>query len=101
MPSLSQLRKQIDRLDERIVMLLNRRFRLAEQIGGLKLRNGDKVYQHRREREILDRLSTQQDGPLTGPEVRAIYRRILLTSRAHQKRIFQQSSKSLRPADPR
>ena len=96
MPSLSQLRKQIDRLDDQIVALLNRRLGLAEQIGGLKLLNGDKVYNQQREKQLLTRLCEKQDGLLTSLEIRSIYRQILFASRAHQKRVFRQPRKSIR-----
>ena len=93
MPSLPQLRKQIDLLDNQIVALLNHRLKLAEKIGGLKLHNGDKVYNPSRERELLSRLCGRLRGPLLESELRIIYQRILQASRAHQKRVFLKSKK--------
>ena len=91
MLNLSHLRKQIDRLDDRMVLLINRRLRLAEKIGELKARNGEKVYNRRREQELLTRLSNQQSGLITHSELRSIYQWILRASRAHQKRVFRQT----------
>ncbi len=86
--SLHHLRKQIDRMDDQIVRLLIRRLELAQRIGNLKMRNGNKVYNRRRERQILSRLSTGLKGPLTDRELRSIYQRILKVSRDHQKRVL-------------
>lgn len=96
MSNLSHLRKQIDRLDDRIVALLNRRLQMAEKIGNLKVRNGNKVYDYRRERELLARLSSQHKKNLTRAELQSIYRPILIASRAHQKRVFLQALKKQR-----
>ncbi len=93
MPNLPQLRKQVDLLDNQIVALLNHRLKLAEKIGGVKLHNGDKVYNPSRERELLSRLCGRLKGPLIEKELRAIYQRILQASRAHQKRMFQKSKR--------
>ncbi len=94
--SLSHLRKQIDRLDDRIVALLNRRLRWAEKIGNLKARRGDKVYHPQREQKLLARLSIRRTGLLTRTELRSIYQCILRASRAHQKRVLQQAQKQNR-----
>jgi len=85
--SLDQLRKRIDRLDDRMVRLLNRRLCLAQRIGNLKIRNGNRIYDRNRERQILSRLCRNRKGLLTGRELRQIYQRILKVSRDHQKRI--------------
>ena len=86
--NLPQLRTHIERLDDRIVGLLNRRLELAQQIGDLKMQNGDKVYNRQRERQLLARLSARLAGPLTNQELRSIYQRILKASRDHQKRVL-------------
>lgn len=93
MPSLPQLRKEIDRLDDRLVALLNRRLKLAERIGGLKALNGDRVYNPARERELLARLGARLRGPLIESELKSIYQRILKASRAHQQRMFLKSKR--------
>lgn len=89
MLNLLQLRKRIDRLDDHIIVLLNRRLRLAEKIGGLKARNGERVYNPERERKLLTRLCTNQKGPLKDAELRAIYRQIFQASRDHQARVLK------------
>jgi chorismate mutase / prephenate dehydratase len=88
--NLSQLRKQIDRLDDQIVKTLNRRLQLAERIGTVKAQNGSGVYDRSREKEVLSRL-TRKKGRFTQGELHMIYRAILRASRAQQKRALKSS----------
>jgi len=88
MSNLPQLRQQIDRVDDLIVALLNRRLKLAKKVGSLKARNGEKVYDPHREHELLARLWIRQKGPLNNRELRAIYQRIFRASRDHQRRVL-------------
>ncbi len=87
MPTLPQFRKQIDRLDDCIVKLLNQRMRLAHKIGRIKARNGNHVYDRKRETEVLTRICKRQKGPLEKDELRSIYAKVLKISREHQKRV--------------
>lgn len=77
MNKLLKLRQGIDQLDERIVVLLNRRYRLAEQVGRWKREQGLKVYVPEREKALLARLNQHNAGPMTPATLRAIYREII------------------------
>jgi shikimate dehydrogenase len=90
--SLPQLRKQIDKLDDRIVGLLNHRLKLAKKIGNLKAQNGDKIYDPHREKELLTRL-TQKKGALTQMDFVSIYRIILKASRNQQRKAVRSKAK--------
>jgi chorismate mutase/prephenate dehydratase len=81
-PSLAQLRDHIDRIDSRVLALLNRRARLAARIGRLKSQDRAGIYVPGRERQILARLAALNKGPLSHEAVRAIYREIISASRA-------------------
>ena len=85
-PQLRTLRRQIDRLDQRLLSLLNRRARLALRVGALKHRNGRQVFDPKREREILARLRAANAGPLPAAAIAAIYREILKRSRQLERR---------------
>ncbi len=87
-PNLQQLRKRIDLLDNQIVSLLNRRLRLAQQVGNLKIQNGGRIYDPQREQQLLRQLCSTQKGPMPSNELRFIYQRILKASRNHQKRVL-------------
>ena len=54
MPTLEDLRRDIDRVDEVLVRLLNERARCACEIGRLKKAQGVDVYQPDREKQVLD-----------------------------------------------
>jgi len=53
---LEDLRKEIDRIDEEILSLLNKRALLAKEIGELKKKNNLQVHIPEREREIFERV---------------------------------------------
>jgi chorismate mutase len=90
--SLPKLRKQIDRLDDQIVDLLNRRLRLAEKIGTLKAVNGHKVYDRSREKQVLERICRKK-GILTSRQLQLIYQTVLRASREHQRKLFGKKSR--------
>lgn len=75
--TLEQLRKRIDRLDERLLMLLNARGRLALRVGRLKKQQGKRLFDPARERIVLRQALKANGGPLSTRAVRAIYREIL------------------------
>jgi monofunctional chorismate mutase len=88
--SLPKLRKQIDRLDDQIVDLLNRRLYCAKKIGSIKAANGHKVYDRSREKEVLERIARKK-GVLTSSQLKSIYQAVLRASRAHQRRLLKGS----------
>jgi chorismate mutase / prephenate dehydratase len=80
--SVDALRKKIDHVDEKIVELLNERASLAKQIGRTKNLNGQEIFVPSREKEIFQRISAVNRGPLPEKSVRSIYREILSASRS-------------------
>ena len=65
MPTLDDLRKDIDRVDEVLVRLLNERARCACEIGKIKKVQNVEVYQPEREKQVLDHVrSIAAEGPL-------------------------------------
>jgi len=81
-PTLEQLRQEIDRLDEQILPLLNRRAALAVEIGAIKQSNGTALYVPSRERAVLQRLVSGNAGPLSHRSVCRIYAEIMAASLA-------------------
>src|SRR5947207_13344703 len=68
MPTLEELRRDIDRVDEVLVRLLNERARCACEIGKLKKALGIEVYQPEREKQVIEHVrSVSVEGPL-GPD---------------------------------
>lgn len=80
--SLQDLRRQIDALDSQILELLSQRARLAQEVGQSKTRTAAQFFAPERERQIFERLTSQNPGPFSANAIRAIYREIISASRA-------------------
>lgn len=74
---ISDWRKRIDELDAKLVELLNERSRCATEIGHLKRKIKEAVYQPEREREILERVQRINQGPLGNDALKRLFERIL------------------------
>lgn len=79
---LAPLRKSIDGVDDQIIELLNRRARLAQEVGSVKLKHNMRAYAPDRERALLDRLASRNPGPLSEDSLRLIYKEIISASLA-------------------
>ncbi len=82
--SLSSLRKRIDRIDRRLLRLLNQRAALALRVGKLKRTRRQPVFDPQRERRVVRQLLTANRGPLRKPSIRKIFQEILRQSRKLQ-----------------
>ena len=83
--SLSEHRQAIDQLDAQIVKLLNERTRHVLAIGEIKLKAGEEIYAPHRERAVFERVCTQNSGPITNDQLRAIYREVMSSALALEK----------------
>ncbi|HYD48132.1 MAG TPA: prephenate dehydratase [Terriglobales bacterium] len=75
--SLEELRTEIDRLDDRLIKLLNQRAAVVVQVGELKSRTKSVYFTPDREKRVYQRVLEQNRGPLDDASVRAIYREII------------------------
>jgi chorismate mutase/prephenate dehydratase len=82
--NLRQRRAEIDEIDQQLLHLLNRRARLAEEIGQLKRTHNLPVVDGNREALVLQRVRHQNQGPLDTRGVATIFRRIIRESRRLQ-----------------
>src|SRR3989441_3108630 len=78
-------RKAIDRLDAKIVKLLNERTQHVLQIGEIKLKAGEEIYAPHRELAVLQRVGRLNKGPITNESLRAIYREVMSSALSLQK----------------
>ncbi len=85
--NLEQLRQQINKLDKKILKLLNDRTRFALAIGRLKEKEGKSVYSPERETEIYRNLAKINKGPLPDRSLKAIYREIMSSALGLQKKL--------------
>lgn len=82
---IGKLRGEIDRLDDELLGLLQRRAALARRIGALK--GGAPAYRPERESEILRRVAAQARDPLPAESVTRVFREIISACRALEEEI--------------
>ncbi|MDX1808366.1 MAG: prephenate dehydratase [Sulfurospirillaceae bacterium] len=79
--NIEQYRKEIDSLDDQILVLLNKRMEAVKAIGRLKQSTGGSIYRPEREKEILDRLKGLDKKYLNSDAIDAIFLEIFAVSR--------------------
>ncbi len=84
---IDQLREQIDRIDDKFLEMLNRRAKLAIKIGQEKARLNRNNHFHvpHREREIFERLRSQNKGPFPDSAIESVFREICSATLALEK----------------
>lgn len=80
MNELDKFRNNIDRIDDEILKLLNKRAGYVLEIGNIKRNKKVKFYKPERERQILERITRDNTGPFPNDALKAIYREILSAS---------------------
>jgi len=85
--SIDALRAEIDRLDEKLLALLNRRARLAVAIGQRKRHARDSMYNPAREKRVLERLVAINPGPLSAASLRPVFREIIAACLSLEQRL--------------
>lgn len=85
--SIDALRTHIDRIDEKLLALLNQRARLAIQIGQRKHHTRSSVYSPVREKRILERLAAANGGPLSQDSLQPIFREIIAACLSLEKQL--------------
>ena len=81
---LKENRKKIDLIDRKLLSLLNQRLSIALEIGKIKRERGEKIYNQKRENEILERLNLKNRGPLKDEDLNKIFKKIMLICRKSQ-----------------
>jgi len=88
MPTLDDLRDNIDRVDEVLVRLLNERARVACEIGRMKKDLGMEVYQPEREKQVLAHVrGIAAEGPLGADAIARLFERIIDEARRLERRV--------------
>ena len=83
--SLEMLRSRIDELDSELLKLLNERAGCVIKIGKIKQKEKKDVLVPLREKELLDRLSSINLGPMTDTMVVYLFQQIIDTLKDLQK----------------
>ena len=76
---MNKLRKRIDELDAELLRLLNERAECVVKIGALKQKVQSNVVVPQREKELLERLTLLNKGPMTEKMVHRLFQEIIDT----------------------
>jgi chorismate mutase-like protein len=82
---LEEFRSRIDAVDRSILLLLNERTKVVEEIGRVKQKAQLPIYEPRREDQVFDNVTRHNTGPLTEQAVRRIFERIIDEMRGVQR----------------
>lgn len=98
---LTELRKEIDRIDEELVGLFCQRMGVSSKVADYKRATGSPIYHPGREREILKRVA-QKAGPEMENYTRVLYSMLFELSRSYQSKrngcytaLYQQIAQSI------
>ncbi len=80
MSELKGLRNEIDKIDEEILNLLNRRASIVIEVARIKRKENASFYSPEREKEIIQRLTVLNKGPFPDSAIKPLYREILSAS---------------------
>jgi len=78
------MREQINLLDQKLLILLNQRLRIALKIGRIKKEMGKRIDDPGREKEVLKRLNQKNKGPLKEKDLKKIFTMIMKICRKSQ-----------------
>ena len=79
--TLDELRKEIDRIDDTLLELYNKRMEYVHQVGELKNTIGAPIYRPEREQSILNRLKAKNSGKLTDEAIDALFLEMFAVAR--------------------
>ena len=74
---IEDLRNRVDEVDRELIRILNERARIVQEIVAIKAEAGKPLFDPRREEEILQKVATQNEGPIYDTSMREIFELIL------------------------
>jgi len=74
---LAECRTQIDAVDLKLLLLLNERTRIVEEIGRIKQNLSLPIYEPKREDQVFHNVTSNNNGPLTAEALKRIFERII------------------------
>ncbi|HCY0735114.1 TPA: bifunctional 3-deoxy-7-phosphoheptulonate synthase/chorismate mutase [Staphylococcus aureus] len=99
---LESYRSEIVSLNHQILDLLSKRGELAQKIGGEKLKQGTRIYDPQREKEMLNDLIDSNKGPFNDNTIKQLFKEIFKASTDLQKSENEKHlyvSRKLKPED--
>jgi chorismate mutase-like protein len=82
---LAEHRDRIDVLDRRLLLLLNERTRVVEEIGKVKREANMPIYEPKREDAVFQNVTEHNEGPLRADAIKRIFERIVDEMRIVQR----------------
>ena len=79
------LRVKINQIDQEVVTLLNRRAKVALEIGKVKQEIGKAVLDSKREEQVLKNLHDANYGPISDQALRSVYQAIMAAMKQLQR----------------
>jgi len=83
--ALAEYRDRIDVLDRRLLLLLNERTRVVEEIGKVKREANMPIYEPKREDAVFQNVTEHNEGPLAPDAIKRIFERIIDEMRTVQR----------------
>jgi len=78
---LLDLRNKLDNIDDQLLKLINERMEVVHEVGVLKAQSGGAIYRPEREKAIIDRLESLNEGKLNRAAIEALFLEIFAISR--------------------
>ena len=85
MSALAQCREHIDKIDLRLLELLNQRTSIVEEIGRIKKEAQMPIYEPKREDQVFHNVTSNNGGPMPNDAVKRIFERIVDEMRRVQR----------------
>ena len=79
-------RRKLDRLDRKLVRMLNQRARAAQEIGRLKARTAMPIYEPGREQMVFKNALRANRGPFPDHELKRVFEEIIGVMRRLQRK---------------
>ena len=86
---IARWREDIDRIDEQILELFNRRAHSAIEIGMLKRRLRLPIDVPEREAQIIERMIAANEGPLNGDAIERLFESVIAESRIAESAMLE------------
>ncbi|MDN3225058.1 chorismate mutase, partial [Pseudomonas nunensis] len=77
---LQEYRDEIVEINEKILGLLSKRGKIAQKIGEEKRKQGTLVYDPQREKEMINQLLDQNEGPFNDNVIKQLFKEIFKAS---------------------
>ena len=97
MRDLTEIRKEIDETDRKILELFQDRLKLSEQVAEYKIAAGKQVYDRQREEEKLRALREAAADPFSASMAGELFRHIMAVSRIRQYQMIPRQGASEQP----